>query len=249
MILVGITGSIGSGKSTFAEFLSEQTDRHIHFESGQLIAEIANEFRKNSSQSPVSSDIDGINYWLRQLPPIVEQVTHKPLDYKQLVITPTKLKEAPANYAKLLEYLDYMATNPKYLDSQITDENKDLFRSLLQWIGGYLVKIIGSGVWYDELIRRAQHTPNIELATIGGVRFPGEARRVVSAGGSVISINRPSIDTKDPNEITERERGLIVPDTTIINDAGLPELLSVAALVYKDLQTSNLVTGYTASAF
>ena len=111
-----------------------------------------------------------------------------------------------------------------------------------------MVKIMGSGIWYDELIRRAQSTPNVEHATIGGVRLPGEARRIVSAGGSVISIKHPDINTKDPNEITERERALIVPDTTIINNAGLPELLSVAALVYKDLQGSRLVTEYKASS-
>ena len=78
--------------------------------------------------------------------------------------------------------------------------------------------------------------------------FPGEARRIVSVGDSVICISRPSVSTQDATEITERERALIVPDTTIINDAGLPELLSVAALVWKDLRDSRLVTEYKSSS-
>lgn len=248
MILIGLTGSIGSGKSTFAQYLAEQTERHTHFESGLLIAEIANMLRQKANSSPSPTDIQAMNAWLEILPPIVEEVAHKTVEYKQLRITTTMLKEAPDNYVKLLDYLKLMQSRPELQNSQINDTNKETFRSLLQWLGGYLVKIVGSGIWYDELIRRAQASVDVELATIGGVRFPGEARRILSAGGSVICISRPSIGTKDATEITERERALIVPDTTIINDAGLPELLSVAALVWKDLRDSRLVTEYKSSS-
>lgn len=244
---MGMTGSIGSGKTTFAEYLAEQTDRHAHFESWIVVAEVANKLRRATSQHPPATDTEAINSWLHILPSIVTEVCHKPVDFEQIRLTPTKLREAPDNYAKLLQYLELMTSQPHLQDDDITEETKAVFRSLLQWLGGYFVKTVGAGIWYDELISRVQNTESIDLATIGGVRFPGDARRVVSAGGRIICISRPDIVTQDASEITERERGLIVPDTTIINDAGLPDLLSCAAKLWKDLHNDCLVTTYTAS--
>jgi hypothetical protein len=247
MILVGVTGSIGSGKTTFSQYLAEQAGKSAHFESWQLVAEVANRLRQSTDQHPAANDIEAINAWLRALPPIVTEVCHKAVDFEQIRLTPAKLREAPDNYAKLLQYLEMITDQPDLQKGIIDDESKETFRSVLQWLGGYLVKTVGAGVWYDEIVRQIQDTPGIELATVGGVRFPGDARRIVNAGGSIICISRPEIGTMDANEITERERGLIVPDTTIVNDAGLPELLSCAAKVWKDLQSSQLVTEYVAS--
>lgn len=247
MQIVGVTGSIGSGKTTFAQFLADNAGRSKHFESWQLIAEVANAFRVSAPQHPASTDIEAINAWLQALPPIVAQVCHKPVEFEQIRLTAIKLREAPDNYAKLLQYLELMSAQPELQAVEITEVSKETFRSLLQWLGGYFVKTVGTGIWYDEIIRRIQNENNLDLATVGGVRFPGDARRVTHAGGSIISIDRPSIGTQDAAEITERERGLIVPDTTIVNDAGLSELRSTAACVWKDLVEAKPATEYTTS--
>lgn len=247
MQIVGVTGSIGSGKTTFAQFLANSAGRSKHFESWQVIAEVANIFRAVTQHHPKSTDIVAINAWLQALPPIVSDVCRKPVEFEQIRLTAVKLREAPDNYAKLLEYLELMASQPELQTVQITEESKETFRSLLQWLGGYFVKTIDTGIWYDEIIRRIRLESDLDLATVGGVRFPGDARRITHAGGIIAYIDRPSIGTQDAAEITERERGLIVPDTTIINDAGLPELRSTAAKVWKDLVGSSLVTEYKSS--
>lgn len=247
MILVGITGSIGSGKTTFAQFLAEQTDRHAHFESWEVVAQVANELRTQKIPHPKADDVAAINAWLQCLPAIIEKICHKTADFHQIELSEAQLHQAPDNYTKLLEYLELMSAKPELQIGKITEASKETYRSILQWLGGYLVKTVGAGIWYDEIVRRIQSREDIDLATVGGVRFPGDARRIVSAKGSVICINRPSIAIKDATEITERERALIVPDATIINDAGLPELLSCAARVWKDLGAQQLLTEYTAS--
>ncbi len=246
MIILGLTGNIGSGKTTFAKFLVDIEAKSRHFESWQIIAEVANQLRKSHSQHPAPSDIAAINDWLSVLPEIVTKVCHKQVEPQQIIITADRLRQAPDSYAKLLEYLELMVDQPTLQTGSINEASKETFRSLLQWLGGYLVKTVGSGIWYDELISRLKLTPEIELATFGGVRFPGDARRIVEAGGQIIRVERPSIAAKDANEVTERERGLIVPDTVVVNNAGLTELQNCAVKLWKDLKHNRLAKRYLA---
>jgi len=248
MHIVGITGSIGSGKTTFARFLADNAEKSRHFESWLVIAEVANAWRAQTKKHPQSDDLQAINDWLRLLAPIGAKICRVPVKYEQLAVSEAVLRDDPPRYAKLLEYLELVHQRPGLQQGEITEESKEMFRSLLQWLGGYFEKHVQSGVWYDEIIRRVQSTKNIELATVGGVRFPADARRISQAGGVVIQIDRPSIVTKDASEVTERDRSLIVPDATIINDAGLPELRSVAALVWRNITQDQLLTEYSAAA-
>lgn len=247
MIIVGVTGGIGSGKTTFAEFLATNTQKTKHFESWLVIAEVANAWRSAAPIHPDPQDFRAINDWLRPLSSIVTSVCNKPVEFDQLELTPERLKNAPDSYAKLLEYLELMLKCPELQKGQITQDSKETYRSLLQWLGGYFEKNVAAGTWYDEIVRRIQQTRDVDLATVGGVRFLGDARRIARAGGKIICIDRPDISLQDANEITEREQKLIVPDATVINDAGLPELGSVAAKIWKDLQKNQLVTEYITS--
>ena len=45
-VIIGITGAIGSGKSTAADFLCRQNPSHVRYESGELIAEVAEDFNR-----------------------------------------------------------------------------------------------------------------------------------------------------------------------------------------------------------
>lgn len=247
MIIVGLTGSIGSGKTTFAQFVAERAGKHAHFESWELVAEVANSLRASNDFSPVSSDTIAVNKWLEPLPGIIEQICHKKATLQQIALAEHKLTDSPDSFVKLFEYLDNMTNRPELLAQVITEENKETFRNILQWLGGYLVKTVGAGVWYDEIVRRIQAQPKLDLATVGGVRFPGDARRISQAGGKIILITRPSIEVQDAGEVTERERGLIEPDTTVINNSSLANLESCAHAVWTDLKAGKLASEYSAS--
>lgn len=249
MILVGITGSIGSGKTTLAGFLSDGVASSAHWESWQLVAEVATALRASSETTPKASDIEAINTWLAPLPSILLASTKVEVRFEQVHLTEERLTAHPENYKKLLEYLKLLESKPELQLVQISEDNKDTFRSILQWLGGYLVKMVDPTIWYAEIIRRIQSTKGLDLATIGGVRFPGDANCVVKAGGSIISIERPTLVIQDQQDLTERERSQIVPNIRIINNAGLEQLQVCARQVMKDLQGGNSRPSYTASDF
>lgn len=249
MIIVGITGSIGHGKTTLAEFLAGQTARHRHWESSDVVIEVANTLRHESSGHPAAGDIAGINAWLAPLSDIITACVHCPADFSQLALSETRLAAAPDEYRKLFDYLRQMADRPELQAMEISQANKQQFRSLLQWLGGYLVKHVNRGVWYDELVRRLRRAEasGVQLATVGGVRFPGDAERLRNAGGFIIAIERPGQEVPDAHDATERERQLITPDTTVINDGSLQQLRALAADLYRDLELRQLRPRYQAS--
>jgi hypothetical protein len=251
MVIVGLTGGIGYGKTTFAALLANNAKFHRHWESWEVIAEVANALRHENSVHPTPDNIAGINAWLAPLADIIATCAHCPADFTQFALNPKRLKADPLHFAKLFEYLTLMQAKPELQTGDITDVNRQQFRSLLQWLGGYLVKTVNEGIWYDEIIRRIHlaESTDLELATVGGVRFPGDAERLRNARAYIIEIRRPGMEEADKQDLTERERKLITTDSTVINDGTLEHLAHCAKQVYDDLQGRTLAKQYSASDF
>lgn len=251
MVIVGVTGGIGHGKTTFSDYLARQAKKHHHWESWEVVAEVANTLRHENPDHPAPNNIAGINAWLAPLAEVITTCAHCQADFTQIALTPEKLKGNPLHFAKLFEYLEQMQATPELQGIEITNENRQQLRSILQWLGGYLVKTVDEGIWYDEIVRRIHQaeSQDLELATVGGVRFPGDAERLRNAKGYIIEIKRPGLEEKDKQDLTERERDLITPDATVINDGTLEQLQQCANKIYADLKLRQLAKNYKASAF
>ena len=245
-MIVGITGSIGSGKTTFAKLLAAHASTSRHWETWQIVSEVATKLRAQDSH-PAPHDIATINEWLRILPDVVASTTHAQATFDDLKLTDQRLKATPEYYSKLFEYLAYMQQHPELQAKAITEDNKEQFRSLLQWLGGYLVSTINEGIWYDEIVRRIHEQPDVDITTVGGVRYPADARRLVNAGGVIIQMDRQSLSDQDVTDLTERERHLIKPDAVIHNSGDLNDLQVVAGQVFNDLYSGDLKQSYSAS--
>lgn len=249
MIIVGITGAIGHGKTTLANFLAKRATSHQHWETWEIVGEVAAGLRNATPLHPASDDIDAINRWLAPLPEILAATVHADVDFATIKLTPERCRRHPENYAKLIEYLDLMRAEPALQAGDITIANKQNFRPILQWLGGYFVVTVDEGVWYDEIVRRIRHAEQAgkQLATVGGVRFPGDAERLRNAGGVIIEIRRPEFGEADRQDLTERERALIIPDSVVINDGSLADLETCSAAVYEDLKIHALKPRYDAA--
>lgn len=245
MIITGLTGSIHHGKTTFADLLAGQARSAAHIESWELVAEVANALHTSGPQ-PAVNDIDAINEWLVPLADIVATHAHSRIDFASIRIVPEQLQEHPEYYTKLFDYLQAMTADPRLAVADITIETKEVFRPLLQWLGGYLVIVGGHGIWYDEIVRRLTNLRSLgyELATVGGVRYPGDAERLRNAGGIILQIERPSLPEQDARDLTERERNLIKPDAIILNNGSLQQLADCAPIVYHDLALRQLQPEY-----
>ncbi len=248
MVIVGLTGSIGTGKTTFADYLANSTAKSGHWESWQLVAEVANHLRQLSPKHPAPNDINAINSWLEPLPDILKKRCRVEADFRQIKLSERSLRDGPENYDKLFQYLAIMQESPALQKVKITEENKETMRPILQWLGGYLAKTVGGDIWYKEIIRRIQDTQGLDLATIGGVRFPADAREVKNAKGYIVRIVRPNVAVRDQNDLTEREQSLIRADVTVENDGTLEQLKACAEQVANDLRRQKLTRLYKASA-
>ena len=246
MIIVGITGPIGHGKTTFGNALGDQAPAVCHFESSSIISEVANAMHAQLRTIPDVQDLASINQWLRALPPIIDKVVHASIDFRALEILPQNLRDNPTEYQKLLLHIENLRSQPQLVSQEITPENKNVYRPFLQWLGGYLPQISDPGLWYKEVVRRIQQAQQdgCEFCIVGGVRYPIDADILRGAGGKVIKVYRPNHLEEDTQDPTERERVAIQVDSTVISNGTVEDLQQCASRIYPDLQNNQLKTEY-----
>lgn len=248
MIILGITGPIGHGKTTFADMINEIEPSTVHMESGLIIAEVADALHAYIPTPIQADDIDWINEWLRSLPAILKNIVHIDCDEKDVQFSSEQVQSNSVEYQKLVEHVESLYRDPDLAKQKITIENKKQYRSILQWLGGYLVNHVDSGIWYNEVARRAKlaEIDGIKLCLVGGLRFPADAEIMKAAGAKIAKIYRPEKVEADSTDPTERERNAIRSDTIVINNGNLENLRDLAKRFFADLETNKLKPTYVA---
>jgi len=246
MILIGLTGPIGHGKSSFAKAVELYESSYKHFESSMIIAEVANELHKIMHSLPKRDDVDSINDWLKALPEILKKTVHTNCTYDQIKLDADRINKHPIEYVKLFLHIQNLASNPELAKRKITKDNKEAYRPFLQWLGGYLVRHVDDSIWYKEICRRVKITEQegFKLCIVGGLRFPQDATTLRSAGGIIIKVYRPDHLQYDMLDPTERERDNIKPDCIIISNGSLDDLNMTTKKVLEDLSSYHLQKNY-----
>lgn len=242
---------IGSGKSTFAQLLCTIEPSHATYESGELIAEVADDFNRALSGElafeTTSDNVELTNQALIWFIEAISEKLHQELTWNQLAITKHAVATRPELFEKLFAYVEAAKVDPSILDQRITAVNKATYRPLLQWLGGYLVAKITNTIWYDEIFRRiALHDEDKKLVIIGGLRYPSDAMCVREHGGLIIGIERADHNA-DVTDVTESARSEIKPDTIIRNNDSLQQLEAVATELVNDLIVGKLKPEYRAN--
>ncbi len=251
MLLIGMTGPIGHGKSTFASALMKIEPNTEHLESSLIIAQVANGLHQALQGVPTEGNIDFLNEWLTALPPILLKVVHTPVSYEQIKIKQSDINEHPVEYEKLFLHVKNIIRNPMLAQTVITDENKESYRPFLQWLGGYLVTRVDPTIWYNEIIRRVfeAEAKGRKLCIVGGLRFPTDAQLIKQAGGFVIKVYRPGHLQNDILDPTERERDNIRYDSTVVSNGTVADLEECAKAVYQDALNNSLKRVYESLEF
>jgi energy-coupling factor transporter ATP-binding protein EcfA2 len=237
--LIGITGAIGSGKSTVAEFLGQLVQNHAHYETNGSIMEVANRFNQlleaELNFETTDEDTELVNQVLIWMPDVVSEHLHREVTWTQLALNAKNMRANPELYEKLLFYVSNVRSDHTLVERTITAENKSGYRDLLQWIGGYFVAKIGPTVWLDEVFRRIDlHEQFRELVIVSGVRYLSDAAVVRDHGGRILRVARPG-EEKPGGDVTEAERAQIEADITVVNNGSLGQLQLLLEDVWNDI--------------
>lgn len=246
MILLGMTGPIGHGKTTFADALTELEPTTVHFESSLVVAEVANALQAALTDIPDPYNVEALNNWLKALPAILLEITHVRCTFDQIKLDQTAMEEHPVEYQKLILHVENVGRKPELIKQQITKENKELYRPFLQWLGGYLVQKVDSGIWYNELVRRVRQAAvdGAQLCLVGGLRYPTDAAILRGAGALIIKVYRPGHLQSDMLDPTERERQNIQVDCTIMSNGTVADVKAFAKRFLDDLRNNRLQSSY-----
>lgn len=249
--IIGITGAINSGKTTFKEVMSELEPSHAVYESYEIIAEVAEDFNRALSGElafeTTNDTVELVNQALIWFVEAVNEKLHQDISWNQLAITQRQQKTSPELFEKMFLYVDLAKKQPSLLEARITAKNKEIYRPLLQWIGGYLVAKVSETIWFDEIFRRiGLYDSDKELILISGVRYPSNATSVRDHGGRIVLIERP-IEAIDTTDVTESSRDKIKPDTTIVNNGTIEQLEAAASELWHDLSISKLKKRYASA--
>ncbi len=249
MILLGMTGPISHGKTTFANAIMELEPHTIHLESSLVIARVANALHASLRQIPDAHSIDSLNQWMHALPPILQETVHAECTFEQIKLDPEIMKQHPIEYQKLVMHVENLHRDPGLAKQTITKENKETSRPLLQWLGGYLVKHVDSQIWFKEIIRMVHDatTTGCEICIVGGLRYPSDAASLREANGLIIKVYRPGHLQTDMLDPTERERDNIKADCTIMSNGTVEDVKRCANQILIDIKNNKLEVLYQTS--
>ncbi len=250
MLVIGMTGPISHGKTTFASALTELEPLTIHIESSLVIAQVANAMHVVLNKVPDPYDINSLNDWLKYLPQILETTVHVKVSFDKLILDQQQIEQHPIEYQKLIMHVENLRRDPKLARQAITIENKENYRPFLQWLGGYLVQKVDAGIWYNQIVRLVKDAASTgcKLCIVGGLRFPADAAILRNAGGLVIKVYRPGHLQNDMLDPTERERDNIPVDSTVISNGTLEDVKRCATIFLNDLKSGQLKLIYQTAA-
>lgn len=246
MIILGMTGPIGHGKSTLASALAKLEPTTAHFESSLIIAEVANAWQAKLKNIPDPNDIDELNDWLKVLPAILVDIVHTKTSFDELKLRRSSMDEHPIDYLKLILHVENLRRRPELIKQRIDKDNKETFRPILQWLGGYLVERADKGIWYNEITRRIQAAgqKGSQLCIVGGLRYPSDARILRAGGAQIIHVYRPGYLQGDLLDPTERERQNIQTDCVVMSNGTLADVNNLAPQFLIDLRKNTLKRTY-----
>lgn len=242
MILLGMTGPIGHGKTTLANALAKLEPNTVHLESSMVIIDVANALQATLKKPFDPYDVDALNQWLKALPGILEDVLRVETTFERIALDPVAVTEHPIEYQKLILHAENVRRDFRLARQKITQDNKEAYRPLLQWLGGYLVSHVSSGIWYNEIVKRAKQAEQAgcNLCVVGGLRYPTDAAILRAEGAFIIKVYRPGHLQNDMLDPTERERENIGVDSTIMSNGSIEDVNSFAPRFLQDLRNGKL---------
>lgn len=252
MHIFGITGPIGHGKSTLANALMTLEQPAIHLETSMIISGVANEWWATFPKELLIDPIDYrlLNRWMGDLARVLsQQIRH--VEPRQLEITHEQVISQSKYYYKLFMHLNLIRQGVIPLDEAIDENNKDKHRTILQWLGGYLVEKVHPGIWYEEIERRLKEAADsgVKLGIVGGIRYPHDAEIIKRNGGVILKLIRKDLPERELADITEEHRGEIVPDSTVISDAKPSALNELVKALWHDYLLGDLLPEYNSNDF
>lgn len=252
MHIFGITGPIGHGKSTLANAMMSLENPSIHIESSMIISAVANEwfatFPKELLIDPIDYHI--LNRWMGDLARVLSQQIRQ-VEPNKLAITHDQVIGESKYYYKLFMHLNLMRQGVIPIGEAITEANKDKHRTILQWLGGFLVERVDPGIWYDEIENRLKSADKegVRLAVVGGLRYPYDAEVIKRNNGIIIKLVRADLPERELADITEERRKDIPIDTTIVSDAKPSGLEELAKALFSDYINHDLLPQYNSNDF
>lgn len=242
MYILGMTGPIGHGKTTLASALQKLEPSTVHFESSMIVAEVANALQSKLTEIPDPYNVDELNDWLKYLPEILFKIVHIKTSFDKIKLNRQAMEAHPIEFQKLILHVENLKRKPAMLKQIIDKENKETFRPILQWLGGYLVQHVDKGIWYNEIVRRIQEVAKkgCQLCIVGGLRFPTDAVILRSTGAVIVQVYRPAHLQGDLMDPTEREREDIHADCVVMSNGTLEDVHAFAPLFYEDLKKNTL---------